>query len=80
TRPSAIKQLATALPTVMHGLRSGKVTPRKVLAHPKLPDQGKVRKIMHTIESEPRLELNLYIVGDNAAEEHGAMAEGSLEQ
>ena len=79
-KPSAVKQLAKTLPTALRGLRSGKVTPKKVLAHPKLPDQGKVRKIMHTIESEPRLELNLYIVGDNAAEEQGAMAEGSLEE
>jgi hypothetical protein len=50
-----------------------------VIAHPKLPDQDKVRKIMRTIESEPRLELNLYIVGENAGEEEGAMAEGSQE-
>ncbi len=34
---------------------------------------------MHAIESEPRLELNLYIVGENSGEEEGAMAEGSGE-
>ena len=78
-KPSAAKQLAGTLPTAVRGLRSGKVTARKVLAHPKLPDQDKVRKIMHAIESEPRLELNLYIVGENADEEEGAMAEGSQE-
>jgi len=78
-KPSAMKQLAETLPTAMRGLRSRKVTARKVLAHPKLPDQDKVRKIMHAIESEPRLELNLYIVGENAGDEEGAMAEGSQE-
>ena len=74
-----VKQLAGTLPTALRGLKSGKVTPAKVLAHPKLPDQGKVRKVMQTIEGEPRLELNLYIVGENAGEEEGAMAEGSGE-
>jgi succinate dehydrogenase / fumarate reductase iron-sulfur subunit len=78
-KPSAVKQLAESLPTAARGMRAGKVTPRKVLSHPRLPDQKKVRRIMHAIESQPRLELNLYIVGENAAEEEGAMAEGSQE-
>jgi succinate dehydrogenase / fumarate reductase iron-sulfur subunit len=78
-KPSAVKQLVGTLPTAMRGMKSGKVTPRKVLTHPKLPDQGKVRKVMRKIESEPRLELNLYIVGENSGEEEGAMAEGSQE-
>ncbi len=78
-KPSAVKQLAETLPTALRGLRSGKVTPKKVIVHPKLPDQARVRKVMHTIESKPRLELNLYIVGDNSGEEQGAMAEGSQE-
>ncbi|MGH2742432.1 MAG: hypothetical protein ACRDN8_08105, partial [Thermoleophilaceae bacterium] len=76
---AAVKQLVETLPTAARGLMSGKVTPRKVLAHPKLPDQKRIRKIMHAIESEPRLELNLYIVGENAGDEEGAMAEGSQE-
>ncbi len=80
TRPSAVKQLVESLPTAVRGLKSGKVAPRKLLAHPKLPDQERVRKIFHAIESEDeRLELNLYIVGENPAEEEGAMAEGSGE-
>jgi len=80
TRPSAVKQLVESLPTAVRGLKSGKVAPRKLLAHPKLPDQERVRKIFHAIESEDeRLELNLYIVGGNPTEEEGAMAEGSGE-
>jgi hypothetical protein len=48
--------------------------------HPKLPDQKQVRRIMHEIESkDERVELNLYIVGEMAGEEEGAMAEGSQE-
>jgi succinate dehydrogenase / fumarate reductase iron-sulfur subunit len=79
-RPSGARQLAESLPTAARGLRSGKVTPRKALLHPKLPDQNQVRRIIHEIEShDERLELNLYIVGEMAGEEEGAMAEGSQE-
>ncbi len=65
TDPSSLKQLAQSLPTVINGLKSGKVSPRKALVHPKLPDQDQVRRIYHEIESkDERLELNLYIVGE----------------
>src|SRR3989440_5305527 len=58
TEPSAVKQLVENLPTALRGLRSGKVTPRKALLHPKLPDQDQVRRIFKTIESkDERLEL-----------------------
>ncbi|MGI8944775.1 MAG: succinate dehydrogenase/fumarate reductase iron-sulfur subunit, partial [Thermoleophilaceae bacterium] len=79
TKPAAVKQLAEALPTALRGLRSGKVTAGKALFHPKLPQQDKVRKIFHAIESEhERLELNLYIVGEDPVEEDRAGAtEGS---
>jgi succinate dehydrogenase / fumarate reductase, iron-sulfur subunit len=80
TQPEAVKQLAANLPTAVRGMATGKVTPRKALLHPKLPDQGQVRRIFKTIESkEERLELNLYIVGERGAEEEGVMAEGSQE-
>ena len=80
TEPGAVKQLAENLPTALRGLRSGKVTPRKALRHPKLPDQDQVRRIFKEIESkDERLELNLYIVGEHGDEEQGAMAEASQE-
>ncbi len=80
TEPGAVKQLAENLPTAVRGLRSGKVTVRKVLMHPKLPDQKQVRRIFKEIHSrDERLELNLYIVGESSGEEQGAMAEGSQE-
>jgi succinate dehydrogenase / fumarate reductase, iron-sulfur subunit len=67
TEPSAVRQLMENLPTAVRGLRSGKVTPRKALTHPKLPDQDKVRRIFKEIETkDERLELNLYIVGEDA--------------
>jgi len=68
-RPEGAKQLTESLPTALRGLRSGKVTPRKALMHPKLPEQKQVRRIIKEIESkDERLELNLYIVGEQAEE------------
>jgi len=79
-RPSGAKQLTENLPTIVSGLRSRKVSPRKALIHPKLPDQKQVRRIIKEIESkDERLELNLYIVGEMGAEDEGVMAEGGLE-
>ena len=80
TDPAAVKQLVESAPTAVRGLLSGKVSPKKALLHHKLPDQKEVKRIYKEIESkDERLELNLYIVGENAAEEEGAMAEGSGE-
>jgi succinate dehydrogenase / fumarate reductase iron-sulfur subunit len=69
TEPGAVKQLVETLPTAARGLKAGKITPKKALVHPKLPDQQQVRKIFKTIESrDERIELNLYIVGEEAEE------------
>jgi succinate dehydrogenase / fumarate reductase, iron-sulfur subunit len=80
TKPAAVKQLLANMPTVVHGLKSGKVSPVKALWHHKLPDQDQVRRIYREVESEDeRLELNLYIVGEGGDEEEGVMGEGSQE-
>jgi succinate dehydrogenase / fumarate reductase iron-sulfur subunit len=80
TEPSAVRQLVENMPTAIRGLTSGKVTPKKALLHPKLPDQKRVRRIFKEIESkEERLELNLYIVGEEGGDEEGVMAEGGQE-
>ena len=72
-RPSGAKQLTRELPTAVRGVRAGKVSPKKALVHPKLPDQKQVRRIFHEIESQgERVELNLYIVGELAEDEEGA--------
>ncbi len=69
TEPGAIRQLLENLPTGLRGIKSGKITPRKALLHPKLPDQDQVRRIYREIESkDERLELNLYIVGEGESE------------
>ena len=69
-RPSAIRQLVDSLPTIIQGLKSGKVSPKKALVHPKLPDQKQVRRIIEEVEShDERIELNLYIIGEMAGEE-----------
>src|SRR3954453_4807153 len=78
--PHSLKQLATAFPTVVNGLKSGKVSPVKALVHHKLPDQNQVRRIFNEVHSHgERIEFNLYIVGEDAGEEEGAMAEGGQE-
>ena len=78
--PNSLKELTASLPTVVSGLKSGKVSPVKALWHKKLPDQNQVRRIYKEIESkDERLELNLYIVGESGEDEEGAMAEGSQE-
>ena len=78
TDPNAIRQLLDSAGT---GVRTfAKVGPRKVLMHPKLPDQKQVKRIVKEIEAkDERLELNLYIVGETADEEEGAMGEGGQE-
>jgi succinate dehydrogenase / fumarate reductase iron-sulfur subunit len=81
TEPGAVKQLVESLPTALRGLKSGKVSAKKVLAHPKLPDQDQVRRIFKEIHSkDERLELNMYIVGENAEDEQGAQAEAGGER
>jgi succinate dehydrogenase / fumarate reductase iron-sulfur subunit len=78
--PNSLKQLVGSLPTVVNGLKSGKVSPVKALVHHKLPDQKQVRRIFNEVESHgERIELNLYIVGESGGEEEGAMAEGGQE-
>ncbi len=67
--PEAVKQLLINMPTALRGLRSGKVTPKKALLHPKLPDQKNVKRIYEEVEGkDERLELNLYITGHEGDE------------
>ena len=72
--PDAQINLIGSLPTALRGLASGKVTIPKVLHHHKLPDIDKIKDIYEKVEGRPeRIELNLYIVGDEAEmidEEH----------
>src|SRR2546421_257613 len=89
-KPAAVKELVAKLPTVLRGLRSGKVSPKTALIHHKLKDQDQIRRIYKEVEShDDRLELNLYIVGEDGDEgeapdagggqDEGAMAEGGQE-
>jgi succinate dehydrogenase / fumarate reductase iron-sulfur subunit len=73
--PAAMKELIAKFPTVLRGLMSGKVSPKVALMHPKLPDQDQIRRIYEEIESkDDRLELNLYILGDEGGDEQEADA------
>jgi succinate dehydrogenase / fumarate reductase iron-sulfur subunit len=81
TKPAAVKQLIANLPTAARGLKSGKVNPVKAIIHKKLPDQKQIKRIYEEVESkDERLELNLYIVGEDGGDEEGAMAEGGGER
>ena len=61
------KGLIGSLPTAIRGLKSGKVTLPKVLHHHKLPDQQRIKDIYEKVHSRTeRIELNLYIVGEDA--------------
>ena len=69
-RPGAIKGLLESIPTAIRGLRSGKMRSLPKLIpgiHPKLPDdaQENVKRIYAHAEDH-RIELNLYIKGEEA--------------
>ncbi|HEV7918525.1 MAG TPA: 2Fe-2S iron-sulfur cluster-binding protein [Solirubrobacterales bacterium] len=72
--PEAQKNLIASLPTALRGLKSGKVTLPKVLHHHKLPDQPQIKRIFEEVEGRgERIELNLYIVGEDADEDSPAV-------
>src|SRR4029079_6635141 len=73
--PSAVKQLLDSAGTAVNTIK--KVGIRRVMMHHKRPDQKNVRRIFKEIESkDERIELNLYIVGEQGDEAEGAQAEG----
>jgi succinate dehydrogenase / fumarate reductase iron-sulfur subunit len=69
--PRAVPELFGALPTAFTALSRGKMTPRTALGHPhKAPDE--VRRLFDAIEGrEERVELNLYVVGEEEPEDSG---------
>jgi len=80
--PSAALELVDSLPVITKALLRRKVTPAGALKPHKLPKQDlrAVKRIYERVEGhEERVELNLYIIGEMAGEEEGAMAEGSQE-
>ncbi len=75
--PSSLRQLVDSAPTAVRGVLSGKVSPKKALIHPKLPDQKEIRRIYEEIESkDDRLELNLYITGEGDPDTEDEAASG----
>ncbi len=63
--PRAVPELVSGLPTVAVGLARGKMTPGKLLLHQhKAPKE--VKRIFERVEGRSeRIELNLYIVGED---------------
>src|SRR5215208_7934974 len=73
-KPSSLAKLIPQTSTVVNGLKSGKVSPVKALIHHKLPDQKHIRRIFKEIgDKDDRLELNMYIVGEEGESEEGPM-------
>ena len=69
--PRAAPELLSALPLAFTALSRGKMTPRTALGHPhKAP--GEVKRLIDAIEGrEERVELNLYVVGEEEPEDSG---------
>ena len=67
--PRAVPELISALPTAFTALSRGKMTPKTALGHPhKAPNE--VKRLFDEIEGrEERVELNLYVVGEEDAPE-----------
>jgi succinate dehydrogenase / fumarate reductase iron-sulfur subunit len=70
--PHAVPELFGSLPTAATALAKGKMTPKTVLMHPhKAPKE--VRRIFDQIEGrDERIELNVYISGEEGDEGHHA--------
>jgi succinate dehydrogenase / fumarate reductase iron-sulfur subunit len=62
-RPEGGIQLLRALPTGLRGFARGKITPRKVLFHERLPGMENVKRIYEHAENHAE-EVNLYIIGE----------------
>jgi len=75
--PEALKGLLGSLPTLLRGLKTGKMRSLpKIIpgVHHKLPDQQQVKRIYAHAE-EHKIELNLYIKGEGGDEGEAAEAE-----
>jgi succinate dehydrogenase / fumarate reductase iron-sulfur subunit len=77
--PRAVPELVSSLPTVVTGMRRGKMTPAKALLHPhKAPKE--VKRIFDQIEGrDKRVELNLYVTGYEDEPEEAAPATAAPE-
>jgi succinate dehydrogenase / fumarate reductase iron-sulfur subunit len=64
--PNAVPELIDSLPVVVAGLLRRKITPAKALLHPHRKEYKDLDRLFEKIESKPeRLELNLYIAGED---------------
>jgi succinate dehydrogenase / fumarate reductase iron-sulfur subunit len=64
--PRAVPELIDSLPVIAAALLRGKLTPGRALRHPHRKDYKGLRQYFDTIEAkDERVELNLYISGDD---------------
>jgi succinate dehydrogenase / fumarate reductase iron-sulfur subunit len=78
--PAAGRELISGLPTAAKGLMRGKMTPKTMLLHThKAPKE--VKKLFDEIDGrDKRIELNLYVVGEEDAPETPAPAQAASEE
>src|SRR5215210_509477 len=62
--PRAVPELFRSLPAILKAVQRGKVTPKKALLHPHKADKQVRRIFDHVHDKDARLELNLYVVGE----------------
>jgi succinate dehydrogenase / fumarate reductase iron-sulfur subunit len=74
-RPEGGVQLLRALPTGLRGFARGKITPRKVLFHERLPGMENVKRIYDHAENHAE-EINLYILGEGVDQDEKEPAMG----
>jgi succinate dehydrogenase / fumarate reductase, iron-sulfur subunit len=74
-RPEGGIQLLRALPTGLRGFARGKITPRKVLFHERLPGMENVKRIYDHAENHAE-EVNLYILGEDMDQDEKEPAMG----
>lgn len=73
--PRVQKELIASTPTAIRGVLSGKMAISKMVHHHKLPDQARIKTIYNEIHSrDERIELNLYVVGDDSLLEDEPLA------
>jgi succinate dehydrogenase / fumarate reductase iron-sulfur subunit len=62
--PRAVPELMRSLPAITKALQRGKVTPQKALLHPHKAPKDVKRIFEHVEGRDERIELNLYVVGE----------------
>src|SRR3954471_16342986 len=72
--PRAVPELFRSLPAILKAVQRGKVTPKKALLHQHKADDQVRRIFDHVHDKDERLELNLYVVGEEEEDSEDKVA------